>query len=49
MLQYILSSHPEVVELRGVCRWYSDVNIVSVKRLDDADKSDIQAWLDSLK
>lgn len=33
-------------DLKG---WYSDVNIVSGKRLDDADKSDIQAWLDSLK
>lgn len=28
--------------------WYSDVNIVSGKRFDGADKSDIQAWLDSL-
>ena len=29
--------------------WYPDVNIVSGKRFDSADESDIQAWLDSLK
>ncbi|MDY4836133.1 MAG: flavodoxin [Frisingicoccus sp.] len=34
--------------IQDLQEWYPDINIVSGKRFDGADESDIQAWLDSL-